>query len=126
MSKSYYRGLQKRPKPIGTEEWKSFLNFAKLHYKNAVELSVNVVVEKCGPMSSITELGKILLSSLLDKTCSPLVYIWEEWQLLKPQDKLKYATEEYRKFLEKTLAESGKVKEQIEQELSGKKEAAPQ
>jgi len=120
---SYYRGLQKNPKPLGTEEWQSFLNFAKAHYISAVDLATGVVVEKCGSMSTITELGKIILQALLDKTCSPLVYIWEEWQILKPQEKLKYATPEYRAFLEKALAESEKVKEQIEQKL-GEKEAS--
>jgi hypothetical protein len=95
------RAYQKIPYPLGTEEWKSFLNFAKTYYKEAVQIAK----ECCIDLESYR--------ALLSATISPLVYIWEQWQIMTSDKKLPYATEEYKKFLEKIVQESQKIADQI-------------
>jgi hypothetical protein len=107
----YYRGLQKRPKPIGTAEWESFKKFAVAHYKDAIAIA-NESLHGLG-----VERGMHTFLAILDKTASPLIYIWEEWQLLSNEQKLPYATPEYREFLEKAIAEAKKVAEKMTSQL---------
>jgi len=97
MQKAY----QKTPYPLGTEEWKSFVNFAKAFYREAVEIAKasSVDVES--------------YRALLNATVSPLVYVWEQWQLMPSEKKMQYATGEYKKTLEKIMEEAKKVAEQI-------------
>jgi len=117
------RGYQKVPYPLGTPEWESFLKFAEKHYNEAVRIAVNVTLANCGAGSTTTQLGQVVLRELLNKTCSPLVYLWEQWQLLTPSARLPYATEEYRKELEKQIAEAKQIAEQLTSELG--KEVKP-
>jgi len=95
------RAFQKVPYPLGTEEWKSFLNFAKAFYREAVQIAK----EACVDAESYR--------ALLNATVSPLVYVWEQWQLIPSDKKLPYATDEYKKQLEKWMEEAKKVAEQI-------------
>jgi hypothetical protein len=95
------KGYQKIPYPLGTEEWKSFLNFAKAFYREAVEIAKASSVD----MESYR--------ALLNATVSPLVYVWEQWQIMPSDKKLAYATEEYKKTLEKIMQEAKKVAQQI-------------
>ena len=95
------RAYQKVPYPLGTEEWKSFVNFARAFYREAVEIAKasSVDVES--------------YRALLNATVSPLIYVWEQWQLMGSEKRLPYATEEYRKVLERHMGEAKKISEQI-------------
>ena len=95
------RAYQKVPYPLGTEEWKSFVNFARAVYREAVQIAK----DSCLDVESYR--------ALLNATVSPLVYVWEQWQLMTAEKKMPYATEEYKKRLERTMEESRKVAEQI-------------
>jgi hypothetical protein len=94
----YKRGFEKVPYPLGSEEWKSFLNFAKIYYKEAVQIAK----ESCIDQESYR--------ALLSATVSPLIYLWEQWQLLTSEKQMSYATEEYRKVLEER-------RRQVEQQM---------
>jgi len=98
MSKVYYKGYS-IPYPLGTEEWKSFRNYAQTYYKEAIEIAKECTQD---PESYRT---------LLNATISPLVYLFEKWQLMSIEDKLKYATPEYKAELERMKAEAQQVKE---------------
>jgi hypothetical protein len=103
----YRRGFEKVPYPLGSEEWKSFLNYAKAYYKEAVQLA-----KEC----SIDEPS---YRALLSATVSPLVYVWEGWQLLTFEKQMSYATEEYRKVLEERRRQ---VEQQMQKVQFGKVE----
>jgi len=106
------RYAQKIPYKFFSEEWKSFLNYAREHYIEAVVLSLETVKSALSP-EEFRQYGDIAFKVLLDKTASPLVYIWESWQLLTSEDKLPYATPKYRKTLEQIIQKSKEVASQI-------------
>ncbi|RLE49187.1 MAG: hypothetical protein DRJ18_00120 [Candidatus Methanomethylicota archaeon] len=119
------RGYQKVPYPLDTPEWESFLKFAEKHYNEAVRIAVNVTLANCGAGSTTTQLGQVVLRELLNKTCSPLVYLWEQWQLLTPSARLPYATKEYREILEKQIEEAKQIAKQVTSQI-GTVKAPPQ
>ena len=111
------RGYQKVPYPLGSEEWESFKNFAVRQYKEGVELAVRTfewlhVDFKLEPQEQIE-----VLKAVLDKALSPLVYLWEQWQLLTPPARLPYATPEYRQVLEKQIAEAKQIGEELASQI---------
>jgi hypothetical protein len=105
---SYKRGFEKVPYPLGTEEWKSFLNYAKTYYKEVIRFIIKLLNEmenegytlEVKNEQTAIELGNRLFQTLLNATISPLVYVWENWQLLTSEAKLPYATPEYKTQLE--------------------------
>jgi len=54
-----------------------------------------------------------LAEIILEKIASPLIYLWEKWQLLTAEEKLPYATPEYKKVLENAIKIGKEVASQI-------------
>jgi len=104
------RGYRDRPYPLGTPEWESFQNFATAYYKDVIKIAGEVSGKLSPPF------GEKLWIEILRVVLSPLVYLWEKWQLMSLDDKLKYAAPEYKKELEKIKAESQKVKDKVKEE----------
>jgi len=105
------RGYQNVPYPLGTPEWESFKNYAKAYYKDAVHMVADMeplLLEK----KITTGLLETSIKTILSAVISPLVFLWEKWQIMSLDNKLKYATPEYKEQLEKVKAEAQKVKEQ--------------
>jgi len=111
------KGYRDRPYPIDTPEWESFKQFAITYYKEAIEITKKVTQEAgniSGPWAPTS--ADTIFRFVLDKTLSPLVYLWEKWQLMSLDDKLKYATLAFAKELQKFQAESQKVKDKVAEE----------
>jgi len=101
---SLSRGYQKRPYPYKTEEWESFKNYAMQHYKDAIEIAYLVAQDvKRSLDPTILTNPDYLFLKILDKTASPLVFIWEQWQLTSLKERLPYATENYKKQLKQRI-----------------------
>jgi len=114
------KGCRDVPYPLGTPEWASFKNYVVAYFKEAIEIAKKVAQEttSTGPWAPQTPR---LFDYVFDKAASPLVYLWEKWQLMSIDDKLKYATPEYAKELERIKAESQKVKDKVKDENWGGK-----
>ena len=111
------RGYQKVPYPLGTPEWESFKNFAVKQYREAVEIAVRVKKEMDG-FKQLKAIDKdCAFLELLKTVSSPLVYLWEQWQLLTPSKRLPYATKEYREILEKQIEEAKQIAEQVTSQI---------
>jgi len=108
------RGYQKVPYPLGTPEWESFKNFAVQHYKEAIQIAFRASITDD---PDIKAEQKWVFFELLRIVSSPLVYLWEQWQLLTPSARLPYATPEYRQVLEKQIAEAKQVGEELASQI---------
>jgi len=98
------RWREKVPYPLGTEEWESFKNFAVEHYKNAIEIA-----KKSVEATDINFDIRVFIE-ILSKTASPLVYLWEQWQLLNAEQRSKYATPSYLLKLKSIMKEVSDIK----------------
>jgi len=94
------RGYQSVPYPLGTEEWNSFKNYVVAYYKEAVSIAAEVAKGY-----------EPVYKAVLNVTLSPLVFLWEKWQIMSLDMKMKYATPEYKAELERIKTESQKIKE---------------
>jgi len=103
MSKVYYKGYSV-PYPLGTPEWESFKNYVKAYYKECMQIAADA------SGGGLTPNEKIHMA-ILQATLSPLVYLWEKWQLMSIDEKLKYSTPEYKVELKRVKDEAQKVKE---------------
>jgi len=105
------RGYQNVPYPLNTPQWESFKNYAIAYYQEAAEIArstaQNLSIER-----------ETIFRAVLMATVSPLVYLWEKWQLMTSEARLPYATDEYRKELEANIK---KAKETTEKSYGGKK-----
>lgn len=101
------RGYRDVPYPLGSEEWRSFLNYASAYYKQAIHLTHEIAGN---------DADNPVFRAILTAVSSPLVYLWEKWQLMSIDEKLKYATPDYQKQLEKIKTESQKVKDKVAEE----------
>jgi len=112
------KGYRDVPYPLNSPEWASFKNFAVAYYQEAIEIAKKVMQEAgASPLSPYSTVSAdTMFRFVLDKTLSPLVYLWEKWQLMSLDDKLKYATPEYKKELETIKAETQKVKDTVKKE----------
>jgi hypothetical protein len=110
------------PYPIGTEEWKSFLNYAKAYYKEVYKVAVDLLDVELGINAQITgesakELAYRYFQSILNAVMSPLVYLWEKWQLMTPEQKMTYATEDYKKQLQNIIAERDTTMQKLKEQM---------
>ncbi len=117
-----YRGLEKVPYPLGSEEWKSFINYAKAYYKEAIKLAIETFKESevkidVPSENAAMEMAARAFQTLLTSLMSPLAYLWEKWQLMTSEQRMPYATPEYKKVLEQRIEE---VKKQMEKAEFGK------
>ncbi|HID17377.1 TPA: hypothetical protein EYP26_03695 [Candidatus Bathyarchaeota archaeon] len=96
-------------KPLGSPEWESFKNFAVASYKEAVEIAQR---------STINPAEQLVI---LEKAASPLVYLWREWAMMSLEEKLVYATEEYRRELEGLIEERDEALRRAEERGFGKR-----
>ena len=108
------RGYQKVPYPLGTPEWESFKNFAIKQYKEAIQIAFRASITDD---PDIKAEQKWVFFELLRIVSSPLVYLWEQWQLLTPSARLPYATKEYREILEKQIEEAKQIAEQVTSQI---------
>jgi len=108
------RGFQKVPYPLGTPEWESFKNFAIKQYKEAIQIAFRASITDD---PDIKAEQKWVFFELLKIVSSPLVYLWEQWQLLTPSKRLPYATKEYREVLEKQIEEAKQIAEQVTSQI---------
>jgi hypothetical protein len=106
------RGYREVPYPLGTEEWKSFLNYAKEYYKCAIDLA-----------SDVSSRHEITYRAILSATVSPLVYLWEKWQLMSMEARLPYATPKYKKELEVKITEARRTAEKMHEKKGGNSDA---
>jgi len=111
------RGYQQVPYPLGTPEWESFKNYAKAYYKEAIEIAIKTVVKEASPIPkgrwSSPPFTRIF-ELILDKTASPLVFLWEKWQLMGLDMRQPYATPEYKAEIERIRKETESVKKKAE------------
>jgi len=89
---------RKTPPPYGTEEWESFKNYAVHHYTQAIQISLRATQQTAKDLAGTIEPSYLFLK-LLEKTASPLIYIWENWQILLVDQRLPFATPKYKKHL---------------------------
>jgi len=108
------RGYQKVPYPLGTSEWESFKNFAVQHYKEAIQIAFRASITED---PDIKAEQKWVFFELLRIVSSPLVYLWEQWQLLTPSARLPYATKEYREILEKQIEEAKQIAKELTSQI---------
>jgi len=99
------------PYPLGTPQWTSFKNFAIEYYKEAYVIARDSAIQLSMDRAEV-------FRYVLQATISPLVYLWEKWQLMTSEARLPYATDEYRKELEANIK---KAKEITEKSYGGKK-----
>lgn len=97
------RAYQIVPYPLGTPEWESFKKFAVAYYTDAMQIAADA-------SGGLLQNEKIYMA-VLQATLSPLVFLWEKWQLMTSEAKLPYATPEYKTVLEKRIEEAKKFTE---------------
>jgi len=72
-----------------TPDARGFFNYAKEHYERAFHFAFDLA-NKLGA----TRVGFNLATELVfDKVASPLVYLYEAWEVLAPEEKAKYDPE---------------------------------
>jgi len=101
------RGYQDVPYPLGTPEWKSFKKYAKACYKDGKDLAEEVASPHGLTILKDDATFRIVLTAVT----SPLVFLWQKWQIMSLDAKMKYATPKYKVELEKIKAEAQKIKE---------------
>ena len=111
------RGYQKVPYPLGTPEWESFKRFAYQQYKDGLDIAICVYAWLRQDMRLEPDDQIEAFKIVADKALSPLIYLWEQWQLLTPSARLPYATAEYRQVLEKQIAEAKQVGEELASQI---------
>jgi hypothetical protein len=98
---SYAKGLSAVPYPIGSPEWQSFLNYVKVYYKEVIHLTHEIAGE---------DADSPIFRAVLNSLSSPLVFLWEKWQLMSSEQRLAYATPEYVTILKRQM---GQVEETV-------------
>lgn len=94
------RAYQNVPYPLGTPEWESFKNYAVAYYEEATFLVAELLVdmrEECTKrkIGLTAPFVDAVVRNLLNVVIAPLVFLWEQWQLMSLDDKMKYATPKY-------------------------------
>ena len=87
-----------------TPDAKGFFNYAKEHYETCIQLALEIAI-KCGA----SRIGvNLIVRMVFDKLASPLVYLYEAWEVLNPEEKAKYSLE-----MAKIHEESKKLAEEV-------------
>jgi len=100
------------PYPLGTAEWESFKNYAVAYYKEAIGIA--------SYLSSKHQGSTEVFRSILNATLSPLVFLWEKWQLMTSEARLPYATPEYTAELEERIKRAKETTEKAKNMGLGK------
>jgi len=100
------------PYPLNSPEWESFKNYAKAYYREAMQIAADA---SGGPYQH----EKIYMA-ILNATLSPLVFLWEKWQLMTSEARLPYATPEYKAKLEENIKAAEEARKKAEQMGLGK------
>jgi len=111
---TYKRGFEKVPKPWGSKdpEWLSFLNYVKQHFRDAIDLTNEIVPNQKDSPS--------LWRQVFDKVTSHLAYLWEEWQLMTSEKRLPYATSKYKSILKQQMQKVEETTKKAEEMGLGK------
>ena len=109
MNSKECRYLRAVPYPLGTPEWASFKAYAIACYKEAIDIAEQASRTREGQLNTLT------FQIILEKTASPLIYLWEKWQTLTAQQKLQFATPEYAEQLKQAMKEAEKALQQAKQ-----------
>jgi len=88
------------PYPLGTPEWASFKNYAREYYKDVILLA-----------REVQSTDETAYRAMLNAVMSPLVFLWEKWQLMTSEAKLPYATPEYKLILEDNIKKAKEITE---------------
>jgi len=72
-----------------TPDAKGFFEYAKKHYHDCLKFADDIIPGI--PTERETTVRVKLL--ILDKIASPLVYLYESWEVLSPEEKAKYSPE---------------------------------
>jgi len=72
-----------------TPDARGFFAYAKQHYLNAEKLAFSIAFEKAWAEPQFWN----LVIAIFDKIASPLVYLYESWEVLSPEEKAKYDPE---------------------------------
>jgi hypothetical protein len=82
---------------MGTPEWDSFKNYVKAYYQECMKIAADV--------SGGFDQNERIYMAVFNATLSPLVFLWEKWQLMKSEQRLPYATPEYATILKKQMSQ---------------------
>jgi hypothetical protein len=77
------------PRTWDTPDAKGFLAYAKQHYKQALEMAAEI----CSDFETWPTRKDIAFQGILDKLAAPLIYLYESWEVLAPEEKAKYSPE---------------------------------
>jgi len=72
-----------------TADSRGFFRFAREHYREALKLAFEVAEEFCGS----EKIDPCIVGMVFDKVASPLVYLYDAWEVLPSEDKAKYDPE---------------------------------
>jgi len=85
---SRYRHLMV-PWDQDTPDARGFFAYADQHYLRCITMAEKILRNAGYDLSQETR----LLAVILDKLTSPLVYLYETWEVLPPETKMKYSPE---------------------------------
>ena len=86
--------------------YETFLNYVKKHYLDMVKLATEI-------WSQCPHQHPRIFSAILEKLLSPAAYLWEKFDILPVEEKIKYATPKYQEKLEKLKQEAEQQAKQI-------------
>jgi len=72
-----------------TPDAKGFWEYVRSHYERCIETSWIIAKNHGDSREEIWSIANVIL----DKLASPLVYLWEAWTVLPPEQKAKYNPE---------------------------------
>jgi len=104
--------------PINEDEFESFLNYVKTHYSRMVKLALEIYNEL--PPEKPYRHPRTL-ATILEKLLSPVVYLYDKFDILPVEEKIKYATKNYKEKLEKLKQEAEQKAKQIFNKKEGEK-----
>lgn len=85
------------PRTWDTPDARGFRAYAKQHYHQMMDLAVELAREH-----HPTQTGyNVLVPCFFEKLAAPLIYLYESWEVLPPEEKAKYS-EELAKIHEET------------------------
>jgi len=79
------------PRTWDTPDAKGFRAYAKEHYGQMLDFAVELVGTRDVTTASGLALALQLVPVVFDKLAAPLVYLYESWEVLSPEEKAKYS-----------------------------------